>query len=162
MDLQREVGIQEKLPLASSSTEFEQVKNSNIPPPPPPPPTPPLPSPTNEIPVTPKLDERSALMEAIRQGINLRKVTDQKIPDNSNNSNIGNPFVNELEKRLKLRKAELGGEQEIAIPAGRFAEEAKLFEQARREEAERQARIEKLENEKVEAALAKKRLRTKK
>lgn len=100
------------------------------------------------------LDARDSLMAAIREGVNLKKARDRKLSDVSDNSHTGNPFIDELEKRLKSRREKLGEGQVAVGPAERYSEEAKLFEQARKEEAERQARIEKSENARVATVLA--------
>ncbi|WP_342259681.1 Sec7 domain-containing protein [Candidatus Tisiphia endosymbiont of Metellina segmentata] len=100
------------------------------------------------------LDAQDSLMTAIREGVNLKKVRDRNLSDVSYNSQTGNTFIDELQKRLKARSEKLGEGQVAVGPAKKYSEEAKLFEQASKEEAERQARIEKSENVRVAAALA--------
>lgn len=100
------------------------------------------------------LKKSNAGMVAIKEGVSLKKVRDRKLSAISDNAQIGNTFIDELQKRLKARSKKLDEGQVAVGPAKKYSEEAKLFEQASKEEAERQARIEKSENARVTAALA--------
>lgn len=116
------------------------------------PPSPP-PLPIAKSHTSPITEGRDTLLAEIRKGKQLKKVEERK-SSNSTKITSQDPqatvtVIDELTMRLKARRVKLGDSSETA---SQYAKDAKLFEQARREEAERQERIEQSENIRVAAA----------